>query len=77
MLLISTAITRKLDFQEFGGRKIVRETRDDGGGEPSILLCTQNTCWKVDEGVSFFLNQILFGYFIVFLSKGRTISHPP
>lgn len=56
---------------------MVRETRDDGGGEPSILLCTQNTCWKVDEGVSFFLNQILFGYFIVFLSKGRTISHPP
>lgn len=40
----------------------------------SILLCTHDAYWKVDQGL--FLEQILLGYFIVFLLKEKSISLP-
>lgn len=58
MLLISTAITRKLDFQELGdpeGWKVVGRPGVMGEG-PLNLLCTQRTCGTVDECVFFFFN---------------------
>ena len=77
MLLISMAITRKLDFQELGGRKVVG--RHEVMGESSSLLCTQNTHVGKLRRVSFL--YILLGYLIVLPPKEEhpppPASHPP
>lgn len=50
MLLISMAITRKLDFQELGGRKVVGRHEVMGEVLQSSLY-PEHPCWKVEESV--------------------------
>lgn len=77
MLLISTTITRKLDFQELGdGREEgFRETWDEVGRGLRLFSEPVRPIGKLMRA-SFF-NQILFGCFTVFLRKENDIFRPP
>lgn len=72
MLLISMAITRKLDFQELGGRKVVGRHELMGEGSPS-LLCIQNTHVGKLRRVSFFRYYLVI---LLFFPPKKNIPHP-
>lgn len=75
MLLISTAITKKLDFQELGdGReKSFGETCDEVERGPQVFSEPIRRTGKLTRAPVF--NHVLFGYFIVFFLKEKNM--PP